>query len=230
MITKVEFFGDSIIRGALCKGERFRLREGKDFPQLQEMGLDVRNNAVIGSTILKGTQVVERRLPALDENTLVIMGFGGNDCDHNWQEVSDDPENVHLPKLLLQDFSWRYNALIRKVQATGAQVALCTLVPLDQEKFFAYISEGKDAAAIDQWLGDRNILYRWHENYSRAVERLAWSTGCALIDLRDGFLCRHDYKELIGPDGIHPTEAGYAIVDDIITGEVDDLVSLPLAR
>ena len=55
------------------------------------------------------------------------------------------------------------------------------------------------------------------------MERLAQTLGCALIDLRDGFLTRHDYKALIGPDGIHPTEAGYAIIDDILSDDVAEM-------
>lgn len=227
MITRIEFFGDSIVRGALWMDGKFRLRPGKDFPKLKDMGFEVRNNAVIGSTIRKGEQVVDRRLEDLDEHTLVIMDFGGNDCDHDWQAVADTPDEVHLPKLGVQEFLSRYAKLIRKVQATGAKVAICSLVPLDQEKFFDFISKGKDPDAILHWLGDKDILYRWHENYNRAVERLALSMGCALIDLRDGFLTRHNYKSLIGPDGIHPTEEGYAEVDEIIAEEVEVLTACP---
>ena len=222
-ITRIEFFGDSIVRGALWADGRFSLRPGKDFPQLREQGFEVRNNGIIGATICRGSRVVDRRLPALDEHTLVILGFGGNDCDHDWQAVSDDPEGIHLPRILVQSFRDRYAELIAKVQATGAKVALCSLVPLDADKFFAFISEGKSAERIMQWLGDKEILYRWHENYNRAVERLAASTGCPLIDVRDGFLTRHDFASLIGPDGIHPTEAGYAIIDDIIAGDVAEM-------
>jgi len=70
-------------------------------------------------------------------------------------------------------------------------------------------------SAILSWLGDINLLYRWHENYSRTVERIAAETGCALIDVRSAFLTRHDYKSLLCFDGIHPTEAGYGIIDSV---------------
>lgn len=223
MITRIEFFGDSIIRGALWADGKFRLRPGRDFATLAGTGVTVRNNAVIGSTILKGAQTVARRLPALDENTLVVLGFGGNDSDHVWQEVSDSPAAPHLPRVALQAFRERYAQVIRQIRATGATVALCSLVPLDAERYFAFISKDRDARHILQWLGDKEILYRWHENYNRAVERLAFAAGCPLIDLRDGFLARHDYERLIGPDGIHPTLEGYDVIDDIIFGEVREL-------
>lgn len=227
MITRIEFFGDSIIRGALWEDGKFRLRKDRDFPALAAQGFEVRNNGCIGATVYKGAKMLERRLSALDEHTLVIMGFGGNDCDFDWQAISDDPGGAHLPKVLLQDFRQRYARLIAKVQASGAKVALCTLVPLDTEKFFAFISQNRSPEAILQWLGDKGILYRWHENYDRAVEQLACDMKCALIDIRDGFLTRHDFANLIGPDGIHPTEAGYAIVDEAITDEVDFLTAWP---
>mgnify|MGYP002856939832 CR=1 FL=1 len=226
-ITRIEFFGDSIIRGALWSDGKFRLRPGKDFPELAAMGFEVRNNGIIGSTIRKGAKVLERRLASLDEHTLVIMDFGGNDCDFDWKAVSAAPKDAHLPKVLLQEFASRYAKLIARVQATGAKVALCSLVPLDADKFFSFISKGNDPDRIMEWLGDKSILYRWHENYDRAVERLAAATGSALIDLRDGFLTRHDFSGLIGPDGIHPTEAGYRIIDEIIAGEVEELTAAP---
>ena len=227
MIERVEFFGDSIVRGALWEGGKFRLRSGNAFPALSELGLAVRNNAQIGASIVKGAKIVERRLPTLDEGTLVVMGFGGNDCNFDWQAVSDAPDGIHLPAVLLQSFAERYAKVVARVRETGASVALCTLVPLDAEKFFANISAGRSADSILRWLGDVSIIYRWHENYSRTVERLAAQAGCALIDVRDGFLTRHDFPALIGADGIHPTEAGYAIIDDLIVGEVENLITLP---
>ena len=227
MIERVEFFGDSIVRGALWADGKFRLRPDRDFPALTELGLTVRNNAQIGASIVKGAHVVERRLPALDDRTLVVMGFGGNDCNFDWQAVSDAPDGPHLPVVLLPSFRERYAKAIASVQATGAKVALCSLVPLDADKFFAHISEGRSPEAILHWLGDKEILYRWHENYNRTVERLAQSLGCALVDVRDGFLTRHDYKTLIGEDGIHPTEAGYRVFDEIVDAEIQDLVALP---
>ncbi len=230
MITTISFFGDSIIRGAVNINGRLRLREGCDFPALKARCFDVNNYAAIGSTILKTAKVVRRHLPDFDESTLVVIGLGGNDCDHEWTAVAETPEGAHLPRVLLQDFSLRYGQLIREVQATGAKVALCTMVPLDAEKFFDHISQGLDAEAIEQWLGDKQAAYRWHENYNRAVERLAVENGCAIIDLRDGFLTRRDFSALISNDGIHPTPAGYEIIDNIIEDEIDYLTALPVAR
>ncbi|MBQ3386849.1 MAG: SGNH/GDSL hydrolase family protein [Eggerthellaceae bacterium] len=227
MIERVEFFGDSIVRGALWADGKFRLRPGRDFPELSGLGLTVRNNAMIGASIVKGAKTVERRLPALDDRTLVVMGFGGNDCNFDWQAVADAPDDPHLPVVLLQSFRERYARLIAQARGTVSKVALLSLVPLDADKFFAHISEGRSAEAILHWLGDKEILYRWHENYNRTVERLAASLGCALIDVRDGFLTRHDFATLIGEDGIHPTEAGYRIIDEIIDAEVEDLVAWP---
>ena len=104
MIERVEFFGDSIVRGALWADGKFRLRPGRDFPELSGLGLTVRNNAMIGASIMKGAKTVERRLPALDDHTLVVMGFGGNDCNFDWQAVADAPDDPHLPVVLLQSF------------------------------------------------------------------------------------------------------------------------------
>ncbi|MBQ8641425.1 MAG: SGNH/GDSL hydrolase family protein [Clostridia bacterium] len=62
------------------------------------------------------------------------------------------------------------------------------------------------------------MLYRWHETYSRTTEKLAEKLACPLIDLRLPFLMSHRYRDLLSGDGIHPTQAGHALIEETIAG------------
>ena len=214
---KIEFFGDSIIRGAVAQQkERLKLRADSTFQYLKELGFQVKNNAHIGATIKKGLQELSYRLPFFDKKTAVVLGFGGNDCDFDWEQISEHPEIEHQAKVCLPDFLDLYRKAIRKIRETGATVFACTLVPLDSENYFSYLSSGKNAKNLHRWLGDKNMLYRWHESYNRAIESLAREEKVPLIDLRSAFLQDRDYhKKLICYDGIHPTEQGYAQIDRV---------------
>ena len=86
---------------------------------------------------------------------------------------------------------------------------LTSLVPIDATKYMNFISRGLSYDNILSWLGDVNMLYRWHEGYNRAVEQLADVCSLPLFDLRGEFLYTHAFKSLICDDGIHPTAEGH---------------------
>ena len=217
-MTTVHFFGDSILRGALREESgKLKLRADPQFSYISDLGIDVHNNARVGATIVKGAEILRRKLSQFGKSAAVVFGFGGNDCDFDWKTMTDDPAADYRPHVELGEFTRLYTRLIREVQETGAVTAVCNLVPLDSEKYFRWICTQGSPEVILQWLGDPEMLYRWHERYNRAVESVAESTGSQLLNVREAFLTRHDYKQLIGIDGIHPTEAGYAVIDEVFS-------------
>ena len=217
--SKIAIFGDSVMRGAIaCRGKRMALRPDHDHPELRRLGYCVQNFAHIGSTIQKGLEEIRYRLPSLDRKTAVVLGFGGNDCDFDWRSVAAAPNREHFPNVKRSDYLRLYEEAIGLVRQTGAGVWICSLVPLDCEKYFAYISEGKDKNALLSWLGDAAMLYRWHEGYDRALIALAARLNVPVIDLRAAFLTdRAFHQTLIGYDGIHPTQEGYEIIDRVFS-------------
>jgi lysophospholipase L1-like esterase len=76
---------------------------------------------------------------------------------------------------------------------TGAQVVLCTLPPQR-----AGGSRAADAAAIG--------------SYNQAIRDIARSEGAMLVD----FAAAMTELNAIGADGLHPTEAGYARMAEIL--------------
>lgn len=219
-LNKVLLIGDSVTKGVLFMGEgKYKLSHNKDYPEIAELGIPLVNMSRMGAT----ADVVEANFKRseADMNTLIIFEFGGNDCDHKWAEISDAPElNTHVPYLSLEQYSIRFKDLIEKAKTKAGEVAICNLVPIDAHKYARHISQGLSYDNIIKWLGDENMLYRWHEQYSLAAERVARETGCRLIDVRAPFLCNRNFQKLLCEDGIHPTEEGYGILRQTIADAV----------
>lgn len=215
-MTSIQIFGDSILRGVLREESgKLKLRADPQYSYISDLGYEVHNNARVGATIVKGAEILRRKLSQLGRSAIVVFGFGGNDCDFDWSAMTEDPCADYQPHVALKEFAALYTRVIRETQETGATTAVCNLVPLDSEKYFRWICTQGSKEVILQWLGDPEMLYRWHESYNRTVEAIAESTGSRLINVREAFLTRHDYKRLIGIDGIHPTEEGYAVLDEV---------------
>ncbi len=222
-MKKLAVFGDSILRGITYSAEQSRYLVYKDYGMKaisEEIGLPIENKSRMGATILRGKDIIDSSAEEIGSDTAVLLEFGGNDCDFNWQEISDDPAGKHLCNTPEEEFLSAYRTTIRSLKAKGAKVALCSMLPIDCEKYFAWISKNKNPDAILSWLGDVSMIYRFAEHYDRLVEDLARSENCPLINLRDSFLLSHRYRDLLSADGIHPTEEGHALIHRVIAKEL----------
>lgn len=219
-MEQLEIFGDSVMRGVINNNGHLELRKDTLAGRIDSDQYEVRNSAQIGATIIKGLKKVNLRLKNIGPGTTAILGFGGNDCDFDWTAISADPEGTHFPKVTMTEFISKYTEMIRTLKAAGAAVAVCNLLPIDARKYFQWISRLGSSEVILSWLGDTSMLYRWHEAYNRAVETVAHAEGCVLVNLRESFLLRHDFNELLCCDGIHPTELGHRIIDDCLIDQL----------
>lgn len=209
-------FGDSVMRGALYHDEKFSPVQNR-FETMLTAGHTVKNHAKIGHTAQNVLLDLKRKLPAAPaEDTLILLGFGGNDCNFCWAEISKDPYSEHFPATKPSDFVSLYQEAIDTVKSAGLTPVLTNLVPLDAPRFMAHISRGLDRERIASWLGDESMLYRWQEHYSCLVCDIARENGLCLLDIRTPFLLSHRYSHLMGEDGIHPTEEGYRLIEETI--------------
>lgn len=228
-MNTVFILGDSIMKGVIFTGDsngcKYKLYgDDKSFDGLADRGIEVMNRSRMGATITYAREKLGRLLGIKsdrpDEKAPgsfgVIFEYGGNDCDYKWAEISADPTAVHQPNVEPEKFKAQYTDCIVRAKERGAQIALTNLVPIDADKYFNYISRGLSGANILSWLGDVSMLYRWQEYYSSIVEEIARENDCPLIDLRGEFLRSHNYKRLIGNDGIHPTAEGHKLARSII--------------
>lgn len=212
-------FGDSILKGITYKPELggYHVLKEERFSQFKENGVEVRNYARMGSTIMRGLRDVKKYITGNMNDAAVIIGYGGNDCNFDWKNVSDHPEEAHSPKVKDDEFIRDYVDCVNHCVNHGANVYVTTMVPLDSPKFMNWICRGNDRNVILNWLGDVSMLRRWHEYYNNLVVDAAIKAKAKRIDVRRPFLMSHEFSELICADGIHPTEKGHQIVENVIT-------------
>ena len=217
-MNKLMIFGDSILKGVTYSEEkkRYVMCDHDYVSKLADEGIITENYCKMGATVNKIEQILDRKMELMNSDTTVLFEFGGNDSDYDWQQISQNPLAEHYPKTHYNDFKSAYRKLIEKVKSTGAKIAVSNLIPIDADKYMNWISLGKNYNNIMNFLGDISMLYRWQEYYNIIVERLADEMDCPLLDVRQNFLMSHKYKTILCSDGLHPTLAGHAIIDNSV--------------
>ena len=214
-MKKIKIYGDSILKGVMYNEDlkRYKLF-GYRYEELLEQGIEVENNCRMGATVEQGFEILKATLDDCDKDTVVILEYGGNDCNYNWEAVSNNPQGEFLPNTPADKFEATYVQMIEYAKKKGAHVAVCNLVPIDSQKFMEWVSRGLSYDNILKWMGDVNRIGRWQEYYSRLSEKVAKITKCEILDLRTDFLTR-SMQNMIGLDGIHPSTEGHALISDI---------------
>ena len=184
---------------------------GYRYEKLNENGIEVENNCKMGATIDEGFEIVKSTLDDCDSDTIVLLEYGGNDCNFNWAEVSDNPNGEFLPNTPEEKFTETYLKIIEYAREKGAKVAICTLVPIDSQRFMNWVSKGLNYDNILHWLGDVERISRWQESYSKMAERVAEMAHCHILDLRSIFKNK-SMTDLLGIDGMHPNNEGHSLI------------------
>ena len=114
--------------------------------------------------------------------------------------------------------------MVCTLRAHGVKPVLSTLPPISSERYLDWITrDGLSKENILTWLGDANAIYRYQENYSRAIERLAGELNCFLVDLRSAFLEKRVLLPYLCADGIHPSDAGQKLIHEVLSKAADTL-------
>ena len=216
-VSQIQVLEDSILKGIQVEPAtgRYVTRNDIGISGLErDFGLTVKNGSHFGATVIKGQRLLERLLQRETPCDVVVMDFGGNDCDFRWDQVAADPEGDHRPNVPLAEFLQRYREMIAQLRQRGIVPVLTTLPPLEPERFFNWWCRGLDQAAVRRWLGSLSNIYTHQENYSRAVEQLARETKTPLVDIRGAFLTHGRLPELLCEDGTHPNSAGQAVIGE----------------
>lgn len=219
MTDSICVFGDSIIKGIVFDAIRGRYIFLKNsFANIfgKNTGIKVDNYAKFGCTITEGKKIIEKHAAGLPGYKYTALEFGGNDCDFDWKAISAKPDDFHSPKTPIADFETLYSNIIDSVAVSGSKPVLFSLPPLNARKYFSWITKGLNAENILRWLGDVEHIYRWHEMYNLVVVKLSAIKNVPLIDIRSAFLECRNYLSLYCEDGIHPNQAGHALISDVI--------------
>ena len=113
-IKTIAVFGDSISKGVVYDGakKKYSLRKNHGYAILNEHGFILQNYAKMGATVNKGLEIMQSRLKSAEKSDIMILEFGGNDCDFHWAEIAADPNGEHLPKTPVNDFEATYSKMI----------------------------------------------------------------------------------------------------------------------
>jgi lysophospholipase L1-like esterase len=218
-------FGDSIMKGVVIDPNL--LKEGtikyqvshKSFASRCEESLSypIHNMSRFGCTILSGLKFLERSFSEIHPNDMVALEFGGNDCNFNWKEVSERPQDDHIPNTPLQKFQETYRNIVDKILSVGAHPILLSLPALQSQMFFNFISRGLNKENILNNLGgDVNFINNWHECYNLEVFKLGKERHIPVINISTIFLRQRHLGDYYCIDGMHPNEAGHALITDAI--------------
>ena len=213
-----EIYGDSIMKGVFFDSSagKYRTLPGTMLEKFAEKhNLQIKNRSRFGCTISKGEKILEGALQKPEKRDFLLMEYGGNDCDFDWAAVAECPLGRHQPHTPPESFEKAYRGMVARVSEQGARPVAMSLPPIDAEKYFRWITrDGLSRDHILQWLGDIQMIYRFQELYSSMITRIAYETGCLFVDVRSAFLDKHNYKQLLCEDGIHPNEQGHQLIYD----------------
>ena len=216
LAKQIQIYGDSIMKGVQLDtaSERYYLPKENNFTVFQEeYPLDIHNNSKFGCTIEKGCQQLQKALDKDLACDMVLLEYGGNDCDYDWAKVAENPEKEHLPHTDIHTFEKVYRKMLSMLKEHGLTPIMMSLPPVDGEKYLNWICHnGLNRENILKFLGDVQMIYRFQELYSNAAVKIARETNTLLIDVRSVFLDKRNFKDLICEDGIHPNEEGHKLM------------------
>ena len=222
---KLVALGDSIIKGVLVQSEGERSRYSLADKSIVEccaekLGGESLNLGKMGCTIEAGERILNRCLDKMSGAQYVLLEYGGNDSDYNWQEIAEAPEKEHFPRTRLEVFEQVYERVINKIKEMGAIPLVLSLPPMDAERYFAFFSQKWEdgfRANVMRWLGgSTNTIMSGHELYNLATMRVAQRTGAQWIDVTSELLKDHNYRAYLCDDGIHPNERGQRMIAEAV--------------
>ena len=213
-------YGDSISKGVVYddKKGKYIISEESYSNLLQNTLKGVIHNASrFGNTIIRAAGKLQNDV--LKKNPdIVIIEFGGNDCDFKWEEIAQDPYGQHEPNTDFNIFQKSLKSLIELFEKSGIVPVLMTIPPLDADRYFKWISKNSTLIGekILTWLGSISKIYWWQERYNSAIISIAQETKTRWIDVRSAFLKTPDFRQFLCLDGIHPNNQGHKLIADKI--------------
>ena len=227
-MKKITIWGDSVLKGVV-------LEEGKDRYSLlknssieltkRELDVDIKNNSKFGLTVTKAMRLIQKSLSKDELPNYALVELGGNDCDYNWKEISENPDGEYFPNTPLPKFIDSINNIIENFRKNGIEPILTNLPPLSSQKYFDWFGKnGLNTDNIKRWMGDINRIYKHQETYSFALMDIANRQKCDLIDIRTPIILEGNTDDFICEDGIHPNEKAHKLMADTFINYISDRI------
>ena len=213
--ARIVVFGDSVSKGIVYDDIKKKYRKvKKNFVEImsESKGLIIDNLSKFGCTVSKGREIFRKNADKIKKYGIVVLEFGGNDCNFKWSEVSKSPYAEHKSAVPPAKFREEYEKLIEEVKEANCMPVLLSLPPIDYVRFFDWISHGLSRENILKFLGNKDFIYRWHEMYNDIIFDLAQKAGVMVLDIRKIFLSHRNIQDYICADGMHPNENGHRLI------------------
>lgn len=226
---EIQFWGDSILKGVVYDETRNRyvlLKENAVKLAQSQLGLPIVNRSQMGRTAPQALELMQQECAGSFDGKLVVLEYGGNDCDYRWAEVAENPDAPHMCRTPDSLFTDAMEGLVEQVRILGGTPVLCSMPPLDANRYFRFITKnGLSARNILKFIGDTEHIYRWQEYYSSLVLRMATHLGCVCMPIRETFLRTFNKtSDAICLDGIHPNATGHRVIADAATDTLSCLL------
>ncbi len=214
-VEKIVVWGDSVAKGVIFDDRRNRYAISKQTAVKQvsdALGTEIVNRSKMGRTITEGFLTMQTDLEKGLVCDVGVIEFGGNDSDFYWDQISSAPDRHFESKTPIGLFAQKLREMIAFLKQRGIRPVLMTLPPVNASRYFDFITRNLNPANILKWLGTRETIYRFHEQYSAVIAEIARETGCVMIDLRSAFAAQADDPSLLCMDGVHPNDKGQALI------------------
>ena len=216
--TGIQVWGDSVLKGVVYDPVRNRytlLKDSAITMLSNTFRVPFENLSRMGRTAPEALEVMKTMEPEAFRDKLVVIEYGGNDCDFNWAAVSKEPDAPHAPHTPVEQFTNALKEMADHVRKMGGTPLLCTLPPLDPRRYLKWIvKDGLDEKRIVSFLGVPERIYRWQEYYSSLVLKVASEVNCLWLPLREAFLSAVRAEDVLCMDGIHPNVQGHKLIYD----------------
>lgn len=218
-VRRIVCFGDSVTRGITLVQGRMRILK-ENYPALLQMALgrervDVINQGVFNDNSDKLVERLEADVLSVNPD-YVLIEIGGNDCNFNWGEVAQHPDDEHQPVVPLDRYVQNVKQLVLQIQKRGPVPIVLSLPPLDPARYYRHVfsQHGKSVA---HWIALCGGIEYWHGNYNQSLNQMLSLIGAKTVDIRKAFTQLTDWSSLLSEDGIHPSADGYQLISRVLT-------------
>lgn len=167
------------------------------------LGVESINAGVGGHTSGEGLRRMSADVLEKDPDVVVIF-FGTND-------IRVDNANKHTPPA---KYKSNLEAMITACRKINAKVVLCTLPPIKEEPFF----KRHDRKVFEDFGGLAALITAQHQ----AAISVAKEHNVTLVDFQTLLAAEPVW---MSPDGVHPSEAGNAIIAKHIANAIKPLIA-----
>ena len=218
--NQIVVWGDSIMRGLVLdsKTHKYSLLNGNSSISGLEhdLTISVKNLAFCGMDSKKGLEKMAKNITKIEPGTVAFIGFGGNDVDHPWMKIAEEPEKEHNSNVPLKNFEENIRNMVLLSRQRGLIPVLITLPPIHSRRYFNWFCQNiPNKDNILKWLGDIELIHKTHAAYSAIISKVAENLNCHLIDIRRAFMEKKDFKEYLCDDGIHPNQEGHNLMRQV---------------